>query len=148
MAVVRDDPYGRFNFLVALGDGAEGEVVGGFHEVSRIRSTLEVTEYRNGNDRAGQFRKVTGLAKVADVTLKRGVIGSLDAFRWFADTRDAALVPRTVTVTLLDEVRQPVMTWRLVRARPVRYGAGPLRGTSSGVAIEELTLAYERLEVE
>ena len=40
-----------------------------------------------------------------------------------------------------------VMTWKLVRARPVRYRGGPLHGRSSDLAIEELVLAYERLEV-
>lgn len=55
---------------------------------------------------------------------------------------------RTVTVTLLAEDRTPAIVWKLLRARPVKYAVGPLNAKGSDVAIEELVLAYERLEVE
>ena len=41
-----------------------------------------------------------------------------------------------------------VMTWKLLRARIIKHVSGPFNATSSDVAIEELTLAYERLEME
>ena len=40
------------------------------------------------------------------------------------------------------------MTWRLLRAFPVKYVAGPLDARGNDVAMEELTLSYERLELE
>ena len=40
------------------------------------------------------------------------------------------------------------VTWKLLRARPVRHVSGPLHAKGGDVAIEELTLAYERLEME
>ena len=40
--------------------------------------SVDVIEYRNGNDKENGPRKLTGLQKVADVTLKRGIIGSLE----------------------------------------------------------------------
>ena len=43
-------------------------------------------EYRNGNDKENHVRKVPGMHKVADVTLKRGIIGSTDSLR--VDQRD------------------------------------------------------------
>ena len=49
---MRDNPYGRFNFMVKLGDtGGEDQVVGGFSEVSGLESEIVYAEYRNGNDR-------------------------------------------------------------------------------------------------
>ena len=85
-----------------------------------------------------------------DVTLRRGIIGSLDLWAWINQVRNgdqAAL--RTVTITLMDEGHTTaVQAWRLLRARPVRHSSGPFDAQSCEVAIEELTLAYERLELE
>ena len=78
MAVLRDTPYGEFNFLVDLGTGDTSGPEAGFQECSAIGMEIAVAEYRNGNDKTNAVRKITGLNKVADVTLKRGVIGSLN----------------------------------------------------------------------
>ncbi len=145
MAVVRDQPYTGQNFLVDLGDGATGA----FSEVSGLDTWIELTEYREGSDREAGPRKIPSLNKVADVTLKRGLVGSLELYQWFNQVRngDRGAV-RTVTITLLSEDRNPVMTWKLLRARPVRYGVGPFDAAACTVAVEALTLAYERLEIE
>src|SRR5262245_30856631 len=150
MAVMRDLPYGQFNFLVDLGDGQTEGADGGFQECSPFTSTLVVAEYRNGNDRENTVRKITGLEKVDDVTLKRGVIGSLRLYNWFNDVRNGNVSGyRTVTISLQNEDHTAIaMTWKLFRARPIKYSAGPLNGKGTDVAMEELTLAYERLEVE
>ena len=77
MAVLRDRPYVQINFLVDLGNGNTEGPEAGFQEVSGIGMEVTVAEYRNGNERENAVRKITGLNKTADVTLKRGVIGSL-----------------------------------------------------------------------
>ncbi len=41
-----------------------------------------------------------------------------------------------------------VMTWRLLRARIIKHTSGPLNAKGTDVAMEEMTLAYERLELE
>ena len=40
------------------------------------------------------------------------------------------------------------MTWKLLRARPIKHTSGPLNAKGTDVAMEELVLAYERLELE
>lgn len=148
MAVLRDHPYGRFNFLVDLGTGGEGPDAG-FAECSRIAMEVELVEYRNGNDRENAPRKVPGITRVHDVTLKRGIIGSLTLFEWIRQVSGGSQDTRTVTIQLGAEDRTgAVLVWRLLRARPVRYVAGPLEARGGDVAVEELTLAYERLEIE
>jgi phage tail-like protein len=150
MAVLRDLPYAQFNFLVDLGTGATDGPQAGFQECSQIGTTVDVVEYRNGNEKENNVRKLTGLASVSDVTLRRGIIGSLDLYDWLDQIRngDQAAV-RTVTVQLLSEDHTAVVqTWRLLRARIVRHVSGPFDARCSDVAMEELTLAYERLELE
>jgi phage tail-like protein len=150
MAVLRDHPYTQFNFLVDLGTGASAGPQAGFQECSQIGMSVDVVEYRNGNDKENNVRKLTGLAHVNDVTLRRGIIGSLDLYDWLDQTRngDQSAV-RNVTVQLMSEDHTTVAeTWRLFRARIVRHLSGPFDARCSDVAMEELTLAYERLELE
>jgi phage tail-like protein len=150
MAVLRDLPYAQFNFLVDVGTGQTEGPEAGFQECSGISMTVDVIEYRNGNDKENSPRKLTGLAKVSDVTLKRGLIGSLTLYKWIDQIRNgdqSAL--RTVTIQLQNEDHTAVvMTWKLLRARIVKHTTGPLNAKGTDVAMEELTLAYERLELE
>jgi phage tail-like protein len=150
MAVLRDRPYLQFNFLVDLGTGDTDSPRAGFQECSEIGMSVDVIEYRNGNYRENTVQKLTGLNRVTDVTLKRGIIGSLDLYEWLADIRNGdqnAL--RTVRIQLQDEDHTAVVqTWILRRARIVKHVSGPLNAKGCDVAIEELTLAYERLELE
>jgi phage tail-like protein len=151
MAALRERPYVQFNFLVDLGggggtDGADA----GFQEVSGIGMEVTVAEYRNGNEKENSVRKITGLNKSTDVTMKRGVIGSLTLYKWLDQIRNGdQAATRTVTVMLQNEDHTAVVqTWKLLRARITKHTSGPMNAKGTDVAMEELVLAYERLEME
>jgi phage tail-like protein len=150
MAVQRDRPYVQFNFLVDLGTGNTDGPDAGFQEVSNIGMEVTVAEYRNGNEKENSVRKITGLNKATDVTMKRGVIGSLSLYSWLNQIRNGdqnAL--RTITVQLQNEDHtQVVLTWKLLRARIIKHVSGPMNAKGTDVAMEELTISYERLEME
>ncbi len=149
MAVLRDRPYVQFNFLIDLGEGTDGPEAG-FQECSNIGMEVTVAEYRNGNEKENSVRKITGLNKATDVTLKRGVIGSLNLYRWLDQIRNGDQnATRTITISLQNEDHtEVVQTWRLIRARVIKHVSGPLNAKGTDVAMEELTIAYERLEME
>lgn len=150
MATLRDRPYTRFNFLVDLGDGNTEGPSAGFQEVSGLGMEVTVTEYRNGNAKENSAIKITGLNKATDVTMKRGIIGSLNLYQWLNQVRNGdqgAL--RTVTVQLQSEDHTAIVqTWKLLRARIIKHTSGPLNALGTEVAMEEMVLAYERLEIE
>jgi phage tail-like protein len=150
MAVLRDRPYVQFNFLVDLGTGNTDGPEAGFQECSNIGMEVTVAEYRNGNEKENSVRKITGMNKSTDVTLKRGVIGSLNLYQWLNQIRDGdqgAL--RTVTIQLQNEDHTAVVqTWTLKRARIIKHVSGPMNAKGTDVAMEELTVSYERLEME
>lgn len=150
MAVLRDNPYGEFNFLVDLGTGETEGPDAGFQKCSGIGMEVAVAEYRNGNDRENAVRKIPGLHRTFDVTLERGIIGSLTLYRWLDQIRNGdTKAVRNVTIQLQTEDRTAIaVTWRLLRARIVKHVSGPLNAKGTGVAMEEITLAYERLEME
>ena len=150
MAVLRERPYVQFNFLVDLGTGNTDGPEAGFQEISGIGMEVTVSEYRTGNARENSVMKITGMNKSTDVTLKRGVIGSLNLYQWLHDIRNGnqnAL--RNVTVQMQNEDHsQVVLTWKLMRARIIKHTSGPFNARGTDVAMEELVLAYERLEME
>jgi phage tail-like protein len=151
MATQRDNPYGAFNFIVALGgdqgDGGEGTIVGGFSDASGLGVDVSYSEYRNGNERFNTVRKVANTHKNDDVTLKRGLVGSADLFDWLKTVRDGGHDQRQVSITLMDEARNPVATWRLRNVQPKKW-VGPTLAAKGGgeVAMEELHLVHEGIE--
>ena len=74
----------------------------------------------------------------------------LHLYQWLDQVRNGdqgAL--RTVTISLQSEDHTAtVMTWKLLRARIIKHTSGPLNARGNDVAVEEIVLAYERLEIE
>jgi phage tail-like protein len=150
MAVLRERPYVQFNFLVDLGNGITEGPQAGFQECSNIGMEVTVAEYRAGNMKENSVQKITGMNKATDVTLKRGVIGALDLYEWLNEIRNGDQAAfRTVLIQLQSEDHTAVVqTWKLLRSRIVKHISGPFNAKGTDVAMEELTVAYERLEME
>jgi phage tail-like protein len=143
MAELRSRPYGNYNFLVNFGDGNAG-----FSEVIIPGIVIDVIEYRTGNDPQNAVRKIPGLWKVPDVTLKRGLVGALDLYEWINDVRNGNVNVRDVLIQLQSEDHTTIVwTWLLRRAWPSRYSFGSLNAKGKDVAIEEMALTYEGLEI-
>jgi phage tail-like protein len=143
----RQTPYGAFNYIVNF-DG--GEEFGGFSDVSGIGSEITIAEYRNGNEKENHVRKIPGIHKNSDITLKRGLINSKTLWEWIRQVRTEGVVAQKgVTVTLLDEARNPVQTWQFRGVVPMKYTGPTLAAKGGGdVAMEELTLSVQGLEIE
>ena len=130
MKSYRVRPYAQFNFLIDLGLKEAPGPHGGFQEVSGLR-------------------KLKGLNKSTDITLKRGVIHSAALQDWLDEIRRGRPGgTRTLTISQQDEEHQTVQTWKLSRARIIKHTSGPFNAKGTDVAMEELVLAYERLELE
>src|SRR5262245_41813164 len=144
----RDAPFGAYNFVVHLSDGTDtGQTIGGFSDVSGLGTEMTLMEYRNGNEKQNRVRKIPGLHKAADATFKRGIVGATNFWTWIKDTRTSPATQRNLTITLLDEQRNPVMTWKLLNARPMKWTGPTLAAKSSSeVAMEELVVASEGFE--
>ena len=150
MATEREGvPDSQVNFQVTLGAEGPERPQAGFQEVSGIGLEVNVAEYRAGNSLENSPIKVTGTYKVPDVTLKRGLMGFLDLYRWLDEVRNGSQEQlRTVKIDLMSEDRATVaMSWKLVKARPIKYTGPSLNGKGTDVAVEELVLASERIEL-
>jgi phage tail-like protein len=150
MAVIRDRPYVQFNFLVYLGTGKTKGPVAGFQEISGISMEIVIADQGQGNEKVKRGGKKTVKKNSTEIFLKQGVIDSRALEQWLNDIRlDNQKAMRMVTITRQNEDHsETVQTWRLRRARIIKHTSGPLNAKGTDVAIEEMVLAYERLEME
>lgn len=149
--MARTHPYGAFNFLVNLnGPIGPDQPLGGFSDVSGINTELTIAEYRNGNEKENHVRKIPGIHKVGDVTLKRGIVSSRDLWEWIDETRRTGpAAQREVVITMNDETGEAVQSWKLRGVIPMKY-TGPTFAAKGGgdVAMEELVLSAEGIDFE
>jgi phage tail-like protein len=140
------DPFTGFNFIVDLGGiGGEDTPAGGFKDVEGLEVTIDVLEYRVGNDKTSNVRKLPGLRKFSNVTLKRGFLTDTRLWDWInADPPDK----RNVVITLLDEQRASRVRFVLRQAWPVKWSGPDLHAKGTDVAMESLELTHEGLEVQ
>ncbi len=121
----------------------------GFSEISGLEAEAQTIEYREGSSPTYSVTKMPGLKKYSNVTLKRGIFAGDGEFaEWFKTIASSTVERRDVTISLLNEEHEPVMTWKLVNAWPAKLVGPTLNATSSEVAIEELQIAHEGLSVE
>jgi phage tail-like protein len=108
---------------------------------------MTIAEYRTGVDKLNHVRKVPGMHKVSDVTLKRGIVNSTDLWTWIAQVRKTGpAAKREVVITLRDEAGATVQSWKLRGVIPMKYTGPTLAAKGGGdVAMEELVLSAEEL---
>jgi phage tail-like protein len=151
MAVTRDDPYGPFNFRITIIPQSGGEFRGGFSDCSGLNTEITYADYREGVDPVNHARKVPLMYKSGDVTLKRGLIASLDLWQWVKQVRQGNMKAKaTVKIDLMSEDHQQVVaSWMLSNARPSKWTGPTLAAKgASDVAMEELTLVCEDINFE
>lgn len=123
------------------------EIKACFSECSGLGMQIDKEVYLEGgvNDRQRVFLKQ---AKFNDVTLKRGLTDDLAFWAWMQETlADAPNKRLNVTIMVFNQAGETMQSWTLIGAIPVGWKAPSLQASSSSVAIEELTLAYEGLNI-
>ena len=137
-------PLPKFHFLV---DWAGARI--GFTEVTGLTLETEVIEYREGNSPEYSKIKMPGLRKFGNITLKRGTFaGDNDYYKWFDTVKLNTIERRNITITLLNEEHQPVVTWKVKSAWPVKVQSPDLKSDANEAAIESIEIAHEGFSIE
>ena len=136
-------PYTKFRFKVEVDNVIVAEVT----EVTGFDASVDVIEYREGNERPTP-RKVQGLRKFGNITLKTGLIDTHVLYDWLNPADEKFAIPRkNVVITLLaEDMTTAVATWQIEAAWPTKYTGPDLNATSSEVAFESIELAHEGLK--
>lgn len=156
MSATRDDPLRAYNFVITLIDtssvltalvGLVGAVYqAGFSECTGLETGMDVEEYREGGNNGTVLRFPTRVTWT-NLHLKRGIATSDDLWTWHAGFVDGTVRRRDGMIVLQDDTRAPIKVWRLKRALPVRWTGPAFNAMQSQVAIEELELAHEGLQL-
>jgi phage tail-like protein len=140
--MVRQDPLRKFRFRLEI-DGLEQAA---FSEVAIGDAASDAIEYREG-DEAPTARKLSGLTKFANVTLKWGITDSMELAEWHRLIVDGATlqeeIRKTVVIRIQNEAGDDKAAFEITRAWPTKYDPSDLNGTGNEVAIDSLELANE-----
>jgi phage tail-like protein len=139
----RTDPYRNFRFRVEI-DGIDQ---GGFREVAIADSSQDPIEYREGTH-PPTMRKVPGLVKYGNVTLKWGITDSMDLYKWRKSIEDGKTSSnrKNMAIVLMDEEGKEKSRWNFSNAWPTKYDPADLNATANEIAIETLEIAHEKME--
>lgn len=141
--VDRKDPYRNSRFLLEI----DGIVQAGFSDVTIPDISTDPIEYREGNEDT-TVRKLPGLTKYGNLTLKWGITDSMELFEWRKQviqgkTSDAR---KNIAVILQDEGGNPAVRWEFREAWPIKYDTPDLSGKGNDVAIESIEIAHEGMD--
>lgn len=136
----RTDPYRNFSYLVEI----DGITQAGFSEATIPDSTQEPIEYREGNEPTTS-RKLPGLRKYGNVSLKWGITDSLDLYDWRKLVEQGKMkdARRNMAIILMDEEGNPKSRWEFTDAWPSKYDAPDMNAKGTDVAIETLEIVHE-----
>lgn len=138
-----DLPLLKFGFLVEWGGASVS-----FTEVTGLEASTEVIEYRVGSSPVAYKTKMPGMLSFGNITLKRGTIGvDSDFYTWFNTHQFNATERRDLTIKLLNEELEPIMTWRAMNCFVVKYTPSELKSDANEVAIEAVEIATEYLSL-
>jgi len=141
--MARDDPYRNFKFRVEIDGVAEAH----FSEVAIGETTTEAIDYREGTE-PNHVRKLPGLTKYGNITLKRGVTESQVIWAWHKDILDGKIGEKrkTITIIVIDEAGLDKARFVVSQAWPTKYDPSDLNGKGNEVFIEVLELVNEGIE--
>ncbi|MDH4474075.1 MAG: phage tail protein [Fluviicola sp.] len=137
-------PLPKFHFQVEWG----GTKIG-FTEVSGLDVETEVIEYRHGASPEYSKTKMPGMQKFGNITMKRGTFKSdNEYFNWWNSVKLNTIERRDITIKLLDENHDPVVTWKVKNAWPTKVQSTDLKADGNEVAIESVEIAHEGLTIQ
>ena len=140
----RRDPYRSFNFQLEI----DGVTLGAFSEVSGLTAEGDAVDYREGTDVQQNVRKLPGLRKYTNLTLKRGYTQDKSLWRWYGNIVNGQPDRRDVTIVLLNEARQPVLRWHAESAWINKIEGPSLKAAGNEIAMESVELVHEGLTIE
>jgi phage tail-like protein len=139
----RKDPLRNFRFRVEI----DNISVAGFSEATIGPALLQSIDYREGTD-APHVRKLPGLAKFGNITLRRGVSDNLELYNWFRHVASGSTPTdrRSMVIVVADESGADAARFVVDNAWPVRYESSDLNAKGNDVLIETLEVVNEGIE--
>ena len=139
----RKDPYRGFNFRIEL----DNTSVAAFRDCSGLTLNTDAVDYREGTDAWLSVRKLTGLRKFSNITLKRGYTDNKDLWNWYKNVLNGSADRRNGAIVLQDEQHNDVLRWNFQNGWICKWEGPTMTATSNDVAIESIEICHERVEL-
>lgn len=139
----RTDPYRGFNFRVEIDQVGEAF----FSEAGGLTFDVDPVDYREGTDQGLHVRKLTGLRKFSNVTLKRGFTQNKELWDWYLSVLNGITERRNGAIVLRDEDHQDQLRWEFKEGWICKWEGPALNATSNDVVIESIEICVERVEL-
>jgi phage tail-like protein len=141
-------PLPKFHFQLQWG----GTRIG-FTEVTGLDFETKVIEYREGSSPFFHKIKQPGMQEYKAITLKRGTfLGDFEYFEYWRKTfffqEGKKKYRRNVSIMLLDEEHNPIITWTLANAWASKVQSSDLKADGNEIAIETMELVHEGLSIQ
>jgi phage tail-like protein len=137
------DPYRGFRFKVQI----DGITKAGFREVSGLDAATDAVDYRDG-DEPTRLRKLAGLQKFSNITLKRGRTEDQDLWKWRSMVIDGKIkdARKNGQIILLDDEGKEAAEWTFTDGWPSKLTFPTFNATTNDVAIDTLEITHEGLK--
>ena len=141
MAALYYPPTG-FHFRVNFDGVSKNEQDYSFQSVSGLSVDIETEEFAEGGE--NRFKhKLPVKTKFPNLVLKRGMLLDSELIEWCKNAIENFIFePADITVDLLDEEHNPLTTWNIVNAYPVKWSVEDFNAEESKLAIESIELVY------
>jgi len=136
----RNDPYRSANFLVEI----DGITRAGFRECSGLDTSQDPIEYREGNEGL-TARKLPGLNKFSNITLKWGTSDDADLWDWRKSAMSGSVTRKNGSIVQLNELGEEKVRWNFREGWPTKWTGPSYNATGNEVSIETLEIAHEGL---
>ena len=134
----RNDPFSQYNFVVVV----DNVTVAGFTEVGGLSTETDIIEYREGTD-LNRMRKLVGLSKFGNITLKKGMTLNRDLWEWRKTTLDGMTERRDGAIILRDEAGNDQLRWEFFEGWVSKYEGPAMNSTANEAAIETIEIVSE-----
>lgn len=131
-----------FHFLVEFEGLGSKEKDHQFQSVSGLSVDLETEEIAEGGE--NRFKhKLPVKTKYPNLTLKRGILIDSVVIKWCRDAFESfSFKPVNLTIKLLNDKHQPLVSWNVVHAYPVKWSVEDFNAEESKLVIESFELSY------
>ena len=135
-------PPVSFHFKVEFTGISSQEADIQFQSVAGLSVDIETEEFAEGGE--NRFKhKFPVRTKFPNLVLKRGMVTDSKLIDWCRDAIESfQFDPIDLTVKLLNEEHEPLVTWNVVHAYPVKWNVSDLNAEENKIAIETIELAY------
>ena len=110
--------------------------------MSGLSVDIETEEYAEGGE--NRFKhKLPVRTKFPNLVLKRGLVSDSKLIKWCKDAvENFDFSPTDVTIKLLNNEHEPLVTWNVVHAYPVKWSVSDFNAEQNSIAVETIELAY------